>query len=158
MNRCFCFPQVHTDNCTRIKEVSPVYILQDSNIPLARAKPIFSRRKIYDSQNAEKMIMGIHLRNQHGDREPYNGILHLDLSFNFPFPREKNEERRLRKQIYHTNRPDLSNLQKMIEDVCVNAEIIKDDRFIASATIIKRYSPQSQVVFQFTVLKDHDEI
>jgi Holliday junction resolvase RusA-like endonuclease len=140
----------------RIMEVSPTYVINDSPIALKRAKPNFFKRQMYDSQKQAKLIIGIRLRNQHGDRPPYTGILHLNLNFNFELPTKNKKQ--LRNQLYHVARPDLSNLLKMIEDICVDVGIIKDDALISSIFCKKQYSDTPSTTFNFTILKGkHDD-
>lgn len=102
--------------------------------------------------------MGINLRNQHGDDPPYSGILHLDVEFAFALPANKQQRRSRSSQHYHIQRPDLSNLLKMIEDVCVDCGIIKDDALIASIHSQKVYAQEPKTTFKFYVLENNGAV
>lgn len=159
MNKCNCpknHGEIHID-CNRIEIVSPTYLIEGS--PIALKRPRFFARRVYDSQKAEKLHRGLLLKNQHNDQPPFSGILHFDITFHFPYPQDKYKKRSLQAQHYHIYKPDLSNLIKMVEDVCVDAEIIKDDAIIASVFSVKVYDENPRTSFIITKIKSnsHEE-
>ena len=141
--------------CDRILEVSPSYLIDGH--PVALKRPRFFDRRIYDPQKAEKLHRGILLKKQHGDRDPYKGILHFDIHFFFPFPQDKYKRKSLSHQYYHIYKPDLSNLIKLVEDVCVDAEIIKDDSIISSVFSVKLYDDNPRTTFIITNIKSKSD-
>lgn len=141
--------------CERIAEVSPTYLIDGH--PVALKRPRFFEKKVYDSQKAEKLHKGLLLKKQHNDRKPFNGILHFDITFYFPFPQNKYKRRSLANQQYHIYKPDLSNLIKLVEDVCVDANIIKDDAIISSVFSVKLYDDNPRTAFIITSLKRSNE-
>lgn len=132
-------------------EISPIYTLDGIPQPLKR--PRFFERRVYDSQKHSKLLAGLKLKQQHNERDPFNGILHMDVTFYFPYPKDKKKKKELKKQAYHIYRPDLSNLIKMVEDVCVDAEIITDDSIIASISSIKLYDDKPRTTFSIKCIK-----
>ncbi|MCR5875141.1 RusA family crossover junction endodeoxyribonuclease [Phenylobacterium sp. J426] len=82
-----------------------------------------------------------------GDRPPYQGALTLSLRFRLPIP--KSETKGIRAamaagQIAPTKKPDLSNLQKAIEDG-MNKIAFDDDAQIVRAVTLKIYAEQPGV-------------
>jgi len=136
-------------DCKRIKNVSTVYTLNFKPTPLARTR--VSDRRVYDSQKNEKLIMGISLINQHENKEPFDGILHFDVTFYFGVPENKKKKDTLIAQFYHNYKPDLSNLIKMLEDICVDSKIIKDDSIISSMLARKVYITDKAERTEFTI-------
>lgn len=134
-----------------IERESNTYTIEGTPSPLRR--PRFFKRGVYDSQKQEKLILGIKLKNQHKDQEPLKGVLHFHVTFHFPYPQNKKEHTRLAKQFFHVYKPDLSNLIKMIEDVCVDTEIISDDAIIASIFSVKVYDDEPKTTFKITSIK-----
>lgn len=59
----------------------------------------------------------------------------------------------LEHQFYHTYKPDLSNLIKMVEDVSVDAGLITDDAIIASVFSVKLYGDEPRTSFIITNIK-----
>jgi Holliday junction resolvase RusA-like endonuclease len=153
-----CNNKYHGDNlnpCNRVQVVSKKYVLHQEPKPLAR--PRFSEKRVYDSQQKLKLLMGVELLGQHENLPPFEGILHFDIDFYFPYPITKQTKERLEKQRFHVFRPDLSNLIKMIEDVCVDARIIKDDCFISSIFSRKLYDTVARTEFIITQLSNKDK-
>lgn len=139
----------------RIELVSRKYVLSREPKPLAR--PRFFEKRVYDSQQSLKLLLGVELGNQHEDLPPFEGILHFDIDFYLPLPMTKSTKFKLEKQKYHIYKPDLSNLIKLIEDVCVDTGIIKDDSQIASIYSRKFYGDPSRTEFVITQLSLRDK-
>lgn len=109
----------------------------------------------YDTQKSLKFDWGIDLHDQHGDDPLFKGPLHLEAYFYFPIAKTiKPAERFKRKGSYHSFRPDLSNLVKLIEDVATGI-LYEDDSLIASITAYKLYDDRPRTEFSLReLLKD----
>ncbi len=129
------------------------YVISQPPIPLKR--PRVSGSRVYDSQKSQKLIMGISLRNQHDmyQQDPLTGLLHFDINFFFMLPINKSKKTLLTKQMYHNYKPDLSNLIKMVEDVCVDSGIIQDDCLISSLCSQKIYCVEGNPRTEFIITK-----
>lgn len=123
--------------CSFIQAVSDWYTIPDVPVPLKR--PRFFKNKVYDAQKHLKLVKGIELKNQHQNKPPFAGILHFDINFYFALPKKLAQKNKLMLQQYHIYRPDLSNLIKMVEDLCVDCGIIHDDCIISSVFSRKVY-------------------
>ena len=129
------------------------YILTGSPVPLARARTSYVLKRCYDAQKQLKMIAGIEIQHQHGNRPLLSGPLSLDVTFYLPLARSMSLKRN--KQLlgtYHTIRPDTSNLLKFIEDVCQNI-VYKEDCIISVITAKKLYSNDPKTIFTIEELK-----
>lgn len=123
------------------------YVIMGAPIPLAR--PRFSKKTVFDSQKHKKLIMGIHLRNQHQDKPMYTGNLHMDIVFYLISPSVRKHGDM--EEAYHVKRPDLSNLIKFVEDIGTGI-LYEDDALICSLTATKKYSKEPRTEFEITVL------
>lgn len=115
-------------------------ILKGKPIPLARAR--YSRhKKVYDIQKNHKLVNGLHLKSQY-EHDIITYPIILDVVFYMPIPQhlQKNVAQLLIKP--HAIKPDTSNLLKMIEDILVDAQIIKDDSLICKVIATKLYSQE----------------
>lgn len=126
-----------------------VYRITGTPIPLARAR--MCKHGVYDPQKNEKLIIGLDLRSQHGDREPYEGPLHLDITFFMGMPKYTKSKWQQLCHTYHNIKPDIDNLEKFLLDICNNI-LIKDDCQIASVTKRKLYDYEPRTEFSFTPL------
>lgn len=99
--------------------------------------------KVYDSQRNEKLMVGITLRSQNGDRLPLAVPLWLDITFYFKKPKHRKLV-----HIWRIERPDTSNLLKFYEDVGTEAGLWKDDSFIVKVTAQKVYddNPRTELI------------
>jgi len=96
-------------------------------------------RRPWDSQKQIKMATGLHLTHQHGQRPLFQGALHFDVVFYFPFPQAISKAKLATMAgKFHIYRPDLSNLIKFIEDVATGI-LFNDDCLIASIVAKKCY-------------------
>ena len=128
-----------------------LYVIMGDPVPLAR--PRFNVRSIYDAQKNKKLVAGINLRNQHGDRPYLEGPLHLDIHFFLKIPVQGKHSRLDNR--YHIYKPDLSNLIKFIEDIG-SGLIYHDDSTICSINSTKKYSIEPRTEFELTILKRED--
>jgi len=129
------------------------YVINQPPIPLKR--PRVSGSRVYDSQKSQKLIMGISLKGQHEKygEESLTGLLHFDINFFFMLPINRNKKALLLRQKYHNYKPDISNLIKMVEDVCVDSGIIQDDCIISSICSQKIYCPEDNPRTEFIITK-----
>lgn len=134
---------------------SRVYVVQGKPVPLNR--PRIGEYGVYDSQRSVKAKMMNELQLQRNKDATLCGMLHMHMDFYMPLPKTKSHRKHLIQQKYHVYRPDLSNLIKMIEDVCVDVGIIEDDCLIASITARKLYGDPSRTEFYFSrLIKETD--
>lgn len=134
---------------------SKVYVVQGKPVPLNR--PRMSEYGVYDSQKAVKTRIATELQIQKDENATLCGMLHMHVDFYMPLPKTKSHRKHLMQQKYHVYKPDLSNLIKMIEDVCVDIRIIEDDSLIASITARKLYGEQPSTKFYFETLTKETE-
>jgi Holliday junction resolvase RusA-like endonuclease len=127
-----------------------VYVVQGKPVPLSR--PRLSEHGVYDSQKAVKTRISTELLIQKGSDATICGLLHLHMDFYMQLPKTKTHRNHLIQQKYHVYKPDLSNLIKLIEDVCVDIGIIEDDCLIASITARKLYGDPARTEFYFSSL------
>ncbi len=127
-----------------------VYVVREKPVPLNR--PRISEYGVYDSQRKIKERIGNILLAQKNDDATICGMLHLNIDFYMPLPKTKSHREHLKQQQYHVYRPDLSNLIKFIEDVCVDIGIIEDDCLIASISARKLYDESHRTEFYFEIL------
>lgn len=129
---------------------SKVYVVQGKPVPLNR--PRMGEHGVYDSQKAVKTRIIAELQLQKDKDATLCGMLHMHMDFYMQLPKTKSHRNHLMQQKYHVYKPDLSNLIKMIEDVCVDLRIIEDDCLIASITARKLYGEQPRTEFYFSSL------
>jgi Holliday junction resolvase RusA-like endonuclease len=126
-----------------------LYTVPGVPTPLARAR-IGRGRKPWDSQKKLKNDTAILLEYQHNGAPLYEGALHFDIVFFFPFPQtvSKSKIEQLRGKS-HVFKPDLSNLIKFIEDVG-NGILYHDDSLIASISARKCYDdiPRTEFIIK----------
>lgn len=121
------------------------YILEGDPVAWARAGR--NGKHFYDKQKHIKLVMGITLRNQHGDRPFYTGPLILQGTFFMPIPsRVKNKWEWDGKPT--DNIPDTSNLTKLIEDAAIGV-LYKDDRIIYKINVERVYGIVPRTEFTF---------
>lgn len=128
------------------------YILYGNPVPLAR--PRFSDRKIYDSQKQLKNDILLQLLHQHAGRPQLTGPVEINVNFYLPISkaRRANDGKSKLDGKYHTYRPDLSNLIKLIEDVG-NGLMYKDDSCVCKISAQKFFSTEPRTEFEVTEIK-----
>ena len=72
------------------------YILLGSPVPLARAR--FTNRRVYDSQKHLKLVSGIEIEKQHGEKPKYTGPVRLTVWFYLPIPQSLSKRKRKQMQ------------------------------------------------------------
>ena len=68
-----------------------VYMIPGDPIPLQR--PRHNVHRVYDAQKNQKLIIGINLRNQHGDRPLFQGPLLLNATFYMPVAKSDEKQK-----------------------------------------------------------------
>ena len=126
-----------------------VYVLEGDPVALARGRHV--GRRVYDSQKNEKLVLGITLRNQHGDRPLYDGPLLLDVTFFMPIAKSREKHRAHLMDSCHFYTPDLSNLIKFVEDLSAN--ILYHDDCLIAKIIAKKIYGEPRTEFTLTKLK-----
>lgn len=127
----------------RLPEVEFIrYVIMGNPIPLARARSFRSR--VYDSQKQAKLLQGLSLQQQHGDREMYTGALHLEIEFYLYIPKAYQKKNIINKP--HACKPDLDNLIKFTVDVATGI-LYHDDSLIASISSKKLYDDVPRTEF-----------
>lgn len=112
--------------------------------PQAWKRAGISGQRFYDQQIHEKLAFGLFMTQQHGKDKPFEGILHLDVTFFMAIPKGRKN-----KDIGspHSKYPDLDNLLKLLCDTMVKSGILVDDRFISSITASKVYDINPRTIF-----------
>ena len=119
--------------------------------PVAKGRPRFTtvngKPKAYTPKKTrifeELVAFFAHNIMQERGLQPLTCPVALDLVFNLPIPSgwsNKRTQEAISGQIAHTKNPDLSNLEKSIEDG-LNGVAWTDDKLIVSCTKRKRYAP-----------------
>jgi Holliday junction resolvase RusA-like endonuclease len=132
------------------KLLSKKYILTGNPVPLYR--PRFSRDHVFDSQKEIKLVMGITIRKQHENLPMFTGPLQAVMRFYMKPPKRN----RCFSGRWHTIRPDLSNMLKMIEDVAQGIAY-EDDKSICREFIEKKWDINPRVEFIVSVIDDKKE-
>jgi Holliday junction resolvase RusA-like endonuclease len=113
--------------------------------PKSLLRPRISKKgKLYDTQKSLKHKLAILIKNQLCGAMFLEGPLRLEVIFCFAKSRRRTDS-----DYYHIYRPDLSNLIKLIEDVCTRL-LYHDDCQIAQIQAIKVYSSPARTEFTVT--------
>lgn len=131
----------------------PKYVINEIPIAWERAVPNFSKRVMYDSQKDAKFAHGAMIRHQHGSLPMYQGPLHLDIMFYFPYAKTKLLRKKQEEQQYVITTPDCDNALKFMADTC-NGLLYDDDKQIASVYAAKVYDDKPRTEFNIIQLKD----
>lgn len=96
-------------------------------------------------------IKAIAEKGRHEAKLPFTGPVELNIDFFMPIPKTRMGKFKIiqeRKQwMYHAIKPDLSNMEKAIEDA-LNGVAYKDDCQIVVKTSTKKYSEDPRVVIR----------
>ena len=115
--------------------------------PKPLQRPRFSGRHVYDNQRTLKISLSSEMADQMGDEKMFEKAIAVDFIFFMPMPQRSKS----RAGKYHTFKPDLSNLIKLVEDAA-NGIIFTDDCIIAVITAKKIYDDTSRTEFVVTEL------
>jgi len=130
-----------------------VYVLDGDPTPLARAR--IGRGRCWDSQKKTKLVHGITLSAQHGQRPMYSGPLLMTMTFYCPIPPSR--ERKIKPGYPHAVKPDLDNFIKYICDVAQDI-LFENDSRVAQITCKKVYSRKPRTEFTIKVLEQYEKI
>lgn len=122
------------------------YIIQGN--PVAWARAGISGGRLYDTQKHIKLVMGITIRNQHGNRPQFEGPLILEATFYMPIPKRIKDKSTWEGKPMKS-KPDTSNLLKLIEDCCTGV-LYKDDAIIYKIIAERIYGqhPRTEFIFR----------
>lgn len=120
------------------------YVLLGDPTALKRARIAATHNRVYDSQKACKLALGIQLLDQH-DGICFEGPTQLEAVFFFKPPQRMSNAKLPQ---WHQSRPDVSNLLKLIEDVIQDCHIVKDDCLFCREVIEKKYDnrPRTEII------------
>lgn len=124
------------------------YMLPVRPTPLHRAR--HGNKKTYDDQKDLKFHWGLLLKKEHNQEPLFSGTLHLNVIFLFKYP--KSWPKYKKTEVPHTNKPDLSNLIKLIEDIGTGI-IYTDDSIIYSISAKKHYSDEDKILFTISQIE-----
>jgi Holliday junction resolvase RusA-like endonuclease len=123
------------------------YVLPGSPIPLLRARYSHKSDRIYDPQKLFKTNCSLFIKHQHAGAPLFCGPLKVAFRFYLGLPKSRRNDI----HSYHISTPDLSNLIKLVEDVCTGV-IYHDDCLISEISAIKCYSESPRTEFTVTEL------
>lgn len=133
--------------------------------PIAKARPRFAKHgnhvKTYDIQDNEKrwlknlFKLATNAKSKWGNGIPL--VMQIDCYFR-PSNSFSKKELNLMSwgQLFHTKKPDASNLLKMYEDA-LNEIAFQDDRQLISVTVNKFYSHESKTIISIMPKLSYDE-
>ena len=119
------------------------YILPGDPVPLERPRFSIKNKKVYNPQRPFKERARLYIKHQHGSNPLFMGPLRMSFVFYFHEPGKV--------EGYHIGTPDLSNLLKLIEDIC-STVVYRDDCVIAEISAVKCYSTSARTEFTITEL------
>ena len=112
--------------------------------PRARAFARNGKVRMYDPATAEGWKGSIALAVQdHLPPQPYEGPLLLTLVFLFPRPKAHFRANGLMREdapLWHDKKPDIDNAAKAVMDALTTIGLWKDDKQVASVSMLKRYN------------------
>ncbi len=130
-----------------------VFVIHGDPVPWARAARS-SGGRMYDTQKVLKQHTHTSIESQlPTDFRLYTGPLILDIRFYMQLPKRKKQWNHY-EGAPHFCKPDNSNLQKFIEDVCTQLTY-QDDSQIAITLAKKYYSAYPRTEFSLIEIKDN---
>lgn len=123
------------------------YMIPGKPIPLKR--PRFGQGRVYDSQKKLKERDQYYLR-MHRPQMIVKQPIELNIVFYFQLPK-----RFKRREYLHYSRPDLSNLIKYYEDICMGI-LFDDDCIISRIVAEKRYDVRPRTEFTISLITARD--
>ena len=124
----------------RVKE----YIIEGS--PIAWKRTGLNDKRFYDRQMHEKLAIGLFFQQQHGNEEPFEDPLEVEMLFYLPILAKYKGKTGY---YWHTTLPDLDNLQKFILDTITQTTVVwKDDRQVSSIIAKKMHDckPRTHII------------
>lgn len=108
-------------------------------------------KKSFNPRFKEKQAAQWALKTQHSQRPLFNRALRVDFFFEMPIPSSMPKKLRKRieagEKIWHTKKPDSTNLRKHIED-CFTGTVWSDDSLVCSGETQKYYSFTPRTIIQ----------
>jgi Holliday junction resolvase RusA-like endonuclease len=129
----------------------PLYTIPESPIAWARAVPTRTHG-MWDSQKKLKLYLGLFIERAHGNLPLLEGPLLLDIKFCMPMTQQMLKEPRKWEGSWHSHRPDLDNLTKLILDTC-NTILFEDDKSVSAVMATRVYSKSPRTEFRLMELK-----
>lgn len=125
--------------------------IPEKPIPLKRPRACRQGNfiKVYDSQSKEKGRIKRHIFEFYSGN-PLTIPISINIEFGMPIPKSTSKAKKLlmsKNEIYHTVKPDIDNLVKLILD-CLNGIVFHDDAQVIEITARKKYS-----LDPFTIIK-----
>ena len=115
-------------------------------IPWKRAG--LSGRTFYDTQVIDKVAFGLYLLKQHGNAPMFTKAISIDITFFMKTSQRKATAIKTFGHKYHSIKPDLDNLIKLLLDAIVATKtIMTDDRIISIITAKKIFDPIPRTEF-----------
>lgn len=130
------------------------YVLNFDPVPWARPAGIKHR---YDANKKHKDSIRLILKEQHGYNSPlFHGPLCMDVVFYLKIPVSWSSSKKMHSVgVYHTSRPDLDNLVKLVLDACSNDILFADDCLVSSLVVKKLYDDNPRTEITVSTLKGH---
>lgn len=130
-------------------------VFEISMKPVAKGRPKFSRFGAYTPAKTKKAEALLKKELQ----KIYQGPLITDavmLIVDFIFAPNKSDSKKVRKlkesgDMFHTKKPDLDNLTKLVKDA-LNSTILKDDAQISIEFCKKMYGPEDKIIINIIKL------
>lgn len=113
-------------------------------------------RRSFNPRFKEKEYAQWQIKAQFNQQAPIAAPVRLDLTFHMPIPAGTSKVRRLQMlngRMRHMKRPDVTNMQKFIEDV-LKGIVIEDDSQVVEVVARKVYSEKPKTVVQIEALHD----
>lgn len=121
--------------------------------PIAWCRAGLGNGRFYDKQKHEKLVWGLTIAQQHGDRPQYEKPLHLNAQFTFRIPKTHYKKRDVMMGTPMPYTPDLDNLLKFICDVCSSGVLYRDDALVSSVSSRKIWGDEGRTEFSFTEIE-----
>jgi Holliday junction resolvase RusA-like endonuclease len=125
-------------------------------IPISKKRPRFARVgkgvRTYSNQHLDMARYRWCIKEQIKGKKLLTGAIHLEITFFMPIPKAISKKKKLAMQIreiWHTKRPDLDNLEKFVSD-CLNSLAWKDDSQIVTSITHKIYddNPRTEIMIE----------
>ena len=117
---------------------------------IVKGKPIFFKNKA-NAQNEYDLLV---LLSPYIPPEPITGPIALSVDFAWPWRKSEPLWRQVLNRVWHTSKPDCSNIVKQIEDCMTKLNFWNDDGQIASLTITKAWGDQIGISVEIRQLQD----
>lgn len=111
----------------------------------------FTKQKVRDAEDLLAALLA-----PHAPAEPLRGGIYLQARWCFPYRKsERKSVTNTGREIPHTSRPDLDNLEKNLLDVLTRLRFIEDDSKIFSKSTAKFWGPSPYLSI---AIKTQDEL